>query len=225
VRCRTVHPGAVYLHRWDTYIVEHLDLDDGVALLRAEDPGWITSARQRTDVDHLETTAEKAAGGGSLAYGTVAVTGTVTGYVRREPGTGVVLGEHDLDLPPRTTVTRAVWWRPGGAAATAGGLHAAEHVMVALVPLVVTCDRHDVAAASTGEADAGVITVWDAWPGGAGYAESAYTRWDDWAAAAAARLAECDCPAGCLSCVVQVGCTQANRRLDKWAATRMLRMR
>jgi DEAD/DEAH box helicase domain-containing protein len=215
--CRTVHPGAVYLHRWDTYVVDELDLDDGVALLRAEDPGWTTTARHRTDVAHPEVGAQRAAGGGCLAYGAVTVTTTVTGYVRRDP-TGAVLGEHELDLPGRTMATRAVWWRTD--VATDAGLHAMEHLLVAMAPLVVPCDRSDLAGrGETGEAGSGgTVTVWDAWPGGAGYAERAFGRWQDWAGAAAARIAECPCAGGCPSCVFQVGCERANRRLDKAAA-------
>ncbi|MGF1648322.1 MAG: DEAD/DEAH box helicase [Kineosporiaceae bacterium] len=222
--CRTVHPGAVYLHRWDTYVVDELDLDDGVALLHAEDPGWTTSARQRTDLAHLEVDAWRSAGGGRLAYGTVAVTTTVTGFVRLDPA-GAVLREHPLDLPGRTMTTRAVWWRTDRAAATDGGLHAAEHLLVALLPLVVPCDRSDIAGRGEARgpgAPGGTVTVWDAWPGGAGYAQRAHGRWRDWTRAAAARLAECPCAAGCPSCVVQPGCERANSRLDKAAAHDLL---
>ena len=35
----TVHPGAVYLHRGESYLVDDLDLDAGVALVNAADPG------------------------------------------------------------------------------------------------------------------------------------------------------------------------------------------
>lgn len=225
--CRTVHPGAVYLHRWDTYVVDELDLAGGVALLRVEDPGWVTSARQRTDLAHLETVGEGPAGDGRLAHGTVAVTTTVTGYARVDP-TGAVLDEHPLDLPGRTMTTRAVWWRAPADGGGDAALHAAEHVLVAMLPLVVPCDRLDVAGRGGTEvggptaAGDGTITVWDAWPGGAGYAERAFHRWRPWVRAAAARLSECGCAAGCPSCVVQPGCDRANHRLDKTGAADLL---
>ena len=44
---RTVHEGAVYLHRGRTYVVEALDLEGEVACLREDDPDWTTTARDR----------------------------------------------------------------------------------------------------------------------------------------------------------------------------------
>lgn len=43
-----VHTGAVYPHQGEMYLVDRLDLADGVALVRAADPGYATSARQVT---------------------------------------------------------------------------------------------------------------------------------------------------------------------------------
>ncbi len=34
----TVHPGAVHIHQGETYLVDELDLDDGLALAHPEDP-------------------------------------------------------------------------------------------------------------------------------------------------------------------------------------------
>src|SRR6202011_1192953 len=38
----SVHPGAVYLHQGETYVVDSLDFDDGVAFVHTEDPGYTT---------------------------------------------------------------------------------------------------------------------------------------------------------------------------------------
>jgi DEAD/DEAH box helicase domain-containing protein len=50
VAASTLHPGAVYLHRGASFVVDELDLDDGLALVHAEDPGWTTAARSVVDV-------------------------------------------------------------------------------------------------------------------------------------------------------------------------------
>ena len=42
----SVHPGAVYLHQGESYVVDSLDFEDGIAFVRAEDPGYTTSARE-----------------------------------------------------------------------------------------------------------------------------------------------------------------------------------
>ena len=46
----SVHPGAVYLHQGETYVVDTLDFDEGVAFVRADDPGYATYAREVTDI-------------------------------------------------------------------------------------------------------------------------------------------------------------------------------
>ena len=46
----SVHPGAVYLHRGESYVVDSLDFDDGMAFVHAEDPGYATFARELTDI-------------------------------------------------------------------------------------------------------------------------------------------------------------------------------
>ena len=51
----TVHPGAVHLHQGESYVVDSLDLDDGLAHLHAEDPEWTTQARTVIDITVEET--------------------------------------------------------------------------------------------------------------------------------------------------------------------------
>ncbi len=46
----SVHPGAVYLHQGESYVVDSLDFDDGMAFVHAEDPGYATFARELTDI-------------------------------------------------------------------------------------------------------------------------------------------------------------------------------
>src|SRR6202012_5327518 len=45
-----VHPGAVYLHQGDSYVVDSLDLEDGIAFVYSGDPGYATFARELTDI-------------------------------------------------------------------------------------------------------------------------------------------------------------------------------
>ena len=49
-RRASVHPGAVYLHQGETYVVDSLDFEDGIAFVHAEDPGYTTFARELTDI-------------------------------------------------------------------------------------------------------------------------------------------------------------------------------
>ena len=46
----SVHPGAVYLHQGESYLVRELDLDAAIALVEAKDPGYATYAREVAQV-------------------------------------------------------------------------------------------------------------------------------------------------------------------------------
>jgi DEAD/DEAH box helicase domain-containing protein len=105
-----VHTGAIHLHQGETFEVDLLDLDAGVALVSACEPEHSTFARDVTDIRVIESLRSRPFGPGELHFGSVEVTRQVVSYLKRRTQTGEVLGEEPLDLPPRTLCTRAVWW-------------------------------------------------------------------------------------------------------------------
>ena len=231
--CTAVHPGAVYLHRGDSFVVDELDLDAGVALVHPEEPEWHTSARSTTDICVVSVLEHWRSGGVSVALGEVQVTSQVVGYLRRLPS-GQVLDAVPLELPPATLRTRAVWYTVSeqllaGAglspAARPGALHAAEHAAIGLLPLVATCDRWDIGGVSTAlHRDTGEPTVFvhDGHPGGAGFADRGHAALRPWLTATRDAIAACECPAGCPSCVQSPKCGNGNDPLDKAGAITVL---
>ncbi|MEH3075331.1 MAG: DEAD/DEAH box helicase [Quadrisphaera sp.] len=231
-----VHPGAVYVHQGETHVVEVLDEEGSVALVRREDVEHSTSARTTTDVRILSEDRRRTWGPVAVCTGAVEVTTQVTSYLRRRATTGEVLGEEPLDLPARTLRTAAVWWTVPAelleqagvhAADLPGAAHAAEHAAIGLLPLVATCDRWDVGGVSTAlHPDTGLptVVVHDAAAGGAGFAERGFTAAATWLRATADLVAECECPAGCPSCVQSPKCGNGNDPLDKAGALRLLRL-
>ncbi len=232
---RTVHRGAVYVHLGRSFLVDSLDLEDGVALIDEATPDWTTSARSTTDLRIIAEQEFQTWGQGQLSLGSVEVTSRVVSYLKRRLGTGEVLGEVALELPERSLRTTATWWtvsddqlvesslEPGD---VPGAVHAAEHTAIGLLPLVATCDRWDVGGLSTGHhPDTGrpTVFVYDGHAGGAGFAERGYRRAPEWLAATLAALEACDCPAGCPSCAQSPKCGNGNDPLDKAGATRLLR--
>ena len=103
----SVHPGAVYLHQGETYLVDSLDFEDGVAFVHAEDPGYTTFARELTDIAVTGHGERKAFGPVTIGLVPVSVTNTVIGYLRRRL-TGEVIDFVELDMPTRTLDTKAV---------------------------------------------------------------------------------------------------------------------
>ena len=112
------------------------------------------------------------------------VTEQYTSYKIKRKDT--IIGVEPLDLPPITFRTKAFWFVPvpdteqritGSHLDLAGGLHGAEHAIIAMMPLHVMCDRWDIGGLSStafGENGEPVVFVYDGYEGGIGLAEKAY---------------------------------------------------
>ncbi|MFE9743940.1 DEAD/DEAH box helicase [Saccharothrix saharensis] len=241
--CWQVHSGAVYLHQGESYVVDELDLDAGLAMVHAEKPDWTTTARDTKDISVVRVLEKRVYDGVTVCLGEVEVTSQVVGYLRKRPS-GQVIDSVPLSLPAQTLVTRAVWYTvsaellgtepvdtagpgtsgsaPGGAGLTParvpGALHAAEHAAIGLLPLFATCDRWDIGGVSTAlHQDTGEATVFvhDGHPGGAGFADRGFNAVVPWLVATREAIAACACPAGCPSCVQSPKCGNGNDPLDK----------
>ncbi len=236
--CWSVHTGAVYLHQGESYLVDDLDLDTGIALVHAENPDWTTSPRNVVDISVVRSLREREFTGVRTCLGEVEVNSQVIGYLRRLPS-GQVLDQVPLDLPVETLRTRAVWYTisnellcgsaPGGAGLTParipGALHAAEHAAIGLLPLFATCDRWDIGGVSTAlHEDTGEATVFvhDGHPGGAGFADRGFAALIPWLVATREAIFSCECSAGCPSCVQSPKCGNGNEPLDKAGAVAVL---
>lgn len=229
-----VHPGAVYLHRGDTYRVDDLDLDALVATVEPFDGTEYTQARSTIDIAVRRCDQARTVGASELHVGEVEVTTTVTGFQRREVRSRKILGHHELDLPPQRLITRAFWYtvdpavvaRAGAAAADlAGTLHAIEHAAIGMLPLFTICDRWDVGGVSTAVAsDTGLpsIFVYDGYPGGAGIAELGFEAADRHLVATLEAIEGCRCRDGCPSCIQSPKCGNGNDPLDKAGAIALL---
>lgn len=231
----SVHPGAVYLHQGESYVVDSLDFEDGIALVHAEDPGYTTAAREVTDISVTGEGERRALGPVTVGVVPVSVSNTVTGYLRRRLD-GEVIDFIELEMPTRTLDTVAVMCTISPELLYANGidplqvpgsLHAAEHAAIGLLPLVASCDRGDIGGVSTAigpEDGLPTIFVYDGYPGGAGFADRGYRQMTLWWEATAAAIEACECPAGCPSCVQSPKCGNGNDPLDKAGAVRVLRM-
>lgn len=231
----TVHEGAVYVHQGTTFVVDALDLEASVALVRARDVDYRTWSRWLTSVDVVQVRAERRAGPVTWGFGDVDVTSQVLDYQKRRVPDMSPVGGDVLDLPPRTLRTTAVWWTaPEEVLAEAGlatggdvpgALHAAEHASIGLLPLLATCDRWDLGGVSTAmHPDTGCATVFvhDAYPGGAGFAERGFALGATWLRSTREAIASCGCSGGCPACVQSPKCGNGNNPLDKAGAVAVL---
>lgn len=230
-----VHPGAVYLHQGESFVIEELILSDYLALARPEAPDYSTTPRSTTDIRILREADNLVnySPGLWVADVEVEVTDRVTGYqVRLADGT--ISDDIPLELPEQRLVTRAVAYTidPMALAAmgvtaadTPGTLHAAEHAAIGLLPLIATCDRWDIGGVSTAlhpDTQLPTVFVYDGHPGGAGFAEEGFRRFPEWIAATFEAVRSCPCESGCPSCVQSPKCGNGNNPLSKDGAIKLL---
>lgn len=229
-----VHPGAVYLHQGESYVVDSLDFEEGIAFVHAEDPGYATFAREITDITVSGPGERSVFGAVTLGLVPVTVTHQVIGYLRRLLN-GEVIDFVELDMPEQVLPTTAVMYTitPDTLASNGidtpripGSLHAAEHAAIGLLPLMASCDRGDIGGISSAIGPEGLpsVFVYDGYPGGAGFAERGFRRARTWLGATAAAIEACECPSGCPSCVQSPKCGNGNDPLDKAGAVRVLRL-
>jgi DEAD/DEAH box helicase domain-containing protein len=231
-----LHPGAVYLHRGDSYVVVDLDIDRNTAWVEPFGGDWYTMAKEDLDLTIVAEDAHRAVGDVGMSLGAVRVTSQVVAYQKRRIGSRELIGTEVLDLPRQDLLTRAFWYViPEDVLRRAaidpsrvpGTVHAAEHAGIAMLPLFFICDRWDLGGVSiayhpqTGDA---TIFIYDAHAGGAGNAELGYGQGSGHMRATLEAITACPCEAGCPSCVQSPKCGNWNDPLDKDGAAAMLRV-
>lgn len=224
------HPGAVYLHQGRSYLINRLDLASRTAYASPTDVPYYTQAKELTDLRIVSTARERQIGPVKGFYGDVDVTSAVIGFRKKLQYSEEVLGEETLDLPTQSFQTSALWFDIPAQALEriaelkldcAGGLHAAEHASIGILPLFALCDRDDLGGVSTlfhpdtGKAQ---IFIHDAHPGGTGIAEKGFGLMYDLWQETLRVINECPCEDGCPGCIQSPKCGNNNQPLDKQAA-------
>jgi DEAD/DEAH box helicase domain-containing protein len=230
----TVHDGAIYLHLGESYRVLELDLEARAALVEPIKSDYYTQPKKETTtaIDRPELTERRL--GMEVSFGTVSVTEQVVAYQKKGIRDQATLELVALELPETTFETEAVWYLPEpwmleGLEAIErllGSLHAAEHSMIALLPLWAMCDRWDIGGLSTNlhfQTGRPTVFIYDGHAGGVGIARRGFDQLEGWVADTERLLAGCPCKSGCPSCVQSPKCGNLNEFLDKGGALTLLR--
>jgi DEAD/DEAH box helicase domain-containing protein len=229
-----IHAGAVYLHQGQPYLINELDLTSHTAYAHTTAASYYTQTKELTDLHITRTLREKFSRGTRVCLGEVEVTTTVTGFKKKAQYTEEVIGEEPLSLPPQRFPTVALWFDlPNRAVERVdreqrdfhGGLHAAEHAAIGILPLFALCDRNDIGGVSTPlhpDTAQPQIFIYDGHPGGVGIAERGFELIEPLWEATLKAVSECPCEEGCPSCIQSPKCGNNNEPLDKVAAMMLL---
>ncbi|RAL41651.1 hypothetical protein DM860_008833 [Cuscuta australis] len=218
-----VYEGAVYMNQGKTYLVKDMDLSSKIAWCQEADLKYYTKTRDYTDI-HIV--------GGNISYPprnsniqfarTTAqaqfcrVTTTWFGFRRIWKKSNQVFDTIELSLPNYSYESQAVWVPvPAAIKKTVdalsysfrGGLHAACHAVLNVVPLFIICNASDIASECANPYDARCvpdrILLYDPRPGGTGIAAQVQPVFTELLTSALELLTSCHCSgdAGCPNCI------------------------
>ena len=140
-----------------------------------------------------------------------------------------------LDLPEQTFESDGIWFEiPSKVQAEAesrrlhlmGGIHAMEHAVIGMFPLIVMTDRNDLGGISIPyhpQVGTAAVFIYDGIPGGAGLCRQAFYRAGDLLDVTLKAIRTCPCESGCPSCVHSPKCGSGNRPIDKASAVFVLK--
>lgn len=235
---RECHPGAVYMHRGEPFYINRINHEKKeIHAIKTHD-SYYTKPMIDSSVVVQETYATKPLlhiPEVEVGLGEVEVTDRIVGYRKIRTHSDETMSAHDIEMPPITLQTVALWLklpdRLQGLIGDhkldfAGGIHAVEHAMISMYPLHLLVDRSDVGGVSTpSHPDLGGksgIFIYDGHRGGVGYAEKGYDLIEGVLEGTLKAIESCPCESGCPGCIQSPKCGNNNEPLDKHAAIMLL---
>ncbi len=231
---KETHKGAIYLHHSRLLQVNHLDIDAREVVVEEIRSNFHTRAIVHKETEILECRKSKQVFGCSVSWGRLKVTEQVTGYAKINNFTQKIVSTTSLDLPEQIIETEGLWLDLQDRHRTLledkkmhfmGAIHAMEHAMIAMFPLLILCDRNDIGGISCPhheQTDTSSIFIYDGYAGGAGLTEEAYLLIEKLVSQTLQTITQCPCENGCPSCVHSPKCGSGNRPIDKSASFELL---
>jgi DEAD/DEAH box helicase domain-containing protein len=229
------HPGAIYLHKADPYVVTHLDQGKREVWTKQVEVDYYTRALSEKETEILSVAQTQNIAQFTACFGRLKVTERVRGFEKRRIFGQDLLSVHELEMPSHVFETMGLWMvLPESISQQVkeagmhfmGGIHAIEHASIALFPLFALCDRNDVGGICYPvhpQLEKPAIFIYDGYPGGVGLAEYGYGMLEELLKKTLSLIRDCNCLDGCPSCVHSPKCGSGNKPLDKRAAEFILK--
>ena len=233
---RETHPGAVYLHRGDSYLVEAQDAKERRVFVNRAKVNYFTRVKSEKTTEIIETDEVTTYESALFCFGRIKVTDLIYGYETVRVRDRMLLAQAPLKTPPQIFETQALWftlpkkttqWLGQMTMNFLGGIHAVEHAAISMFPLLVMADRNDIGGLATEYHDqtgAATIFIYDGFPGGVGLSRQAFQMHRELIDLTLESLHRCPCEEGCPSCIQSPKCGNGNRPLDKPLAIQILEL-
>lgn len=230
-----LHPDAIYVHQGRVWQV--LRREEDVAEVIPGPKNLRTRPNTDTSISILSEEAEPLSVpvGISWHYGRIEVQTTVTSFDLLRLPRHVYQATFQLDCPTQSFQTTGTYFTLNEEVIKrlhfddqqllAGALHAGEHALIGMLPLVATCDRWDLGGLSlTQHLQTGLPTVfiYDGTLGGAGFSRHGFHQLSSWLDLTYQQVAECSCTLGCPRCIHSPKCGNGNEMLSKSGACDLL---
>lgn len=228
------HPGSVYYFEGDSFIVKDFDLTNKEIFLIKKEVDYYTQSLEINSTKIIKFLENKKRNYMNIFYGDLEVTSWIIGYQKRKHFTNDLISENPLNLPEIIFETKGIWFDIDDDIKREvikkgydfnGSIHALEHLLIGVFPLIAICDRRDLGGLSHPihpDTDKPTIFIYDAYPGGVGFTKKGFNYIEKLLEYGLEVIKNCRCEEGCPSCIYSPKCGNKNKPLDKKGAILIL---
>lgn len=228
-----LYPGAIYLHETIQYHCLKLDLETKEAIVETTDSNYFTDPHITTNIDILVEHDEKIVGKVNVYFGDIKVVRINNGYKMLQFGNHTNLGYEPLtsplydeldtegcwvELPERVRLVLQSITDEGGAEPYFEGI---VHALQSCAEMQVMATFSDLRGDSFGYGQIQTVAVilYDQYPGGLGFVEKVFEKFEKIQAQAISLVKNCPCESGCPACVKDY---RVNKDIVIWAMENFL---
>ncbi len=225
------HKDAVYIHNKETFVVEEFKKEEGIVWVIRKNVKYYTRVRTVKDTRILSIKEEFEAQDVKVCLGDIKIYEKILGFEKIWAGgnrrTQFILFKEPICLEFDTC---GMWIElplelkddiEKKKLHFMGGIHAVEHVLIGVLPLVILTDRNDLGGISIPmheQTKRPAIFIYDGYQGGIGLTKEAFDKFDEVVKNGIDAISSCSCENGCPSCIQSPKCGAGNRPLDKKAS-------